>query len=69
MAAGLAVVAFLVGGGVYVALSRVVDPAPVAPVFDPAATTTLAGELLVDPTPARTLAPYEGLGAWVDVFD
>ena len=69
LAAGLAVAAFLVGGGVYVALSRVEDPAPVAPVFDPAATTTRAGELLVDPAPPRTLAPYDGFGAWIDVFD
>lgn len=56
-------------GGIYVANSRVVDPDPLVATVTPAEIVRVAAELEI-PTPvARTVAPYEGYGTWVDVFD
>ncbi|MEZ5167410.1 MAG: hypothetical protein R2695_13320 [Acidimicrobiales bacterium] len=65
----LVVVAFVGGGGVYVANSRVEDPLPVTARFVDARLDVVEPQLrLADPEP-RTIAPYEGYGTWVDVFD
>ena len=63
-------VAGFVGGGiVYVANSRVVDPAPLVAVIAPAATTMVVAPLEVGAAGERTVDPYVGYGTWVDVFD
>jgi len=67
--AWLVLAAFVGGGAVYVANSFVEDPAPIVVTAAPAEVTLVSAEIVVGEPGPRTLAPYEGYGTWVDVFD
>jgi len=60
---------FVGGGAVYISNSFVEDPEPINVAVAEASVTFVTAGLSVDPAPARAVAPYEGYGTWVDVFD
>jgi hypothetical protein len=67
--AWIVLAAFVGGGAIYVSNSFVEDPDPVIVRVSPARVALVTADLIVDAASARTVAPYEGYGTWVDVFD
>ena len=60
---------FLIGGVIFVANSRVVDPDPVLATLAPAGLSLVSAPLELAEREERTVEPYFGYGTWVDVFD
>lgn len=67
--AWFSVIAFVVVGGAYVIVTSRPDPVGITVDATAARIDGRPGELVIAAPPARTLAPYEGYGTWVDVFD
>jgi len=65
----LVVAGFVVGGAIFVANSRVVDPDPVLATLAPAGLSLVFAPLELAEREERTVEPYVGYGTWVDVFD
>lgn len=69
VAAAVVLVGSVGAGAIYVANSRVVDPDPTIAAVANAERSMVTPAIEVTAPPARTVAPYEGYGTWVDVFD
>ncbi len=67
--AWVVMVGFVGVGGIYVAQSRVVDPAPLIVHAQASAADIRAANLVIGTNAPLTTDPYRGLGTWVDVFD
>lgn len=67
--AWIVLAAFVGGGAVFIANSRVHDPPPVVAAVGAGERTLVAPLLQLDDASERTVDPYRGYGTWVDVFD